>query len=93
MASASAMAATLASAMAATLAAAMASASATVKEAVLVRVALKTAASTKAPAGEFAVEITEPGTAVDARTVCTDVIPEARPAHRLSAGERSISVA
>jgi hypothetical protein len=64
-----------------------------VKEAVLVRVALKTTASTKAPAGEFAVEITEPGTAVDARTVCTDVIPEARPAHRLRAGERSISVA
>ena len=64
-----------------------------VKEAVLVRVALKTIASTKAPAGEFAVEITEPGTAVDARTVCTDVIPEARPAHRLRAGERSISVA
>jgi hypothetical protein len=82
-----------ASATAATLPAAMASASATVKEAVLVRVALKTTASTKAPAGEFAVEITEPGTAVDARTVCTDVIPEARPAHRLRAGEPSISVA
>jgi hypothetical protein len=76
----------------ATLAATMPSISA-VKEAVLVRVALKTTASTKAPAGEFAVEITEPGTAVDARTVCTDVIPEARPAHRLRAGERSISVA
>jgi hypothetical protein len=76
----------------ATLAATMPSISA-VKEAVLVRVALKTTASTKAPAGEFAVEITEPRTAVDARTVCTDVIPEARPAHRLRAGERSISVA
>ena len=76
----------------ATLAATMPSISA-VKEAVLVRVTLKTTASTKAPAGEFAVEITEPGTAVDARTVCTDVIPEARPAHRLRAGERSISVA